>query len=394
MRIGIVGASGAGIYAALLWKAKHPKDDVFLFDKEERVGRKLLATGNGRCNLLNSHAKGKDYNHPQKMDLWFARHPIEELRAVLSSLGLMLRELDDGLVYPYSLSSKSYVLYLEKLLNRFDISVRLGRQIVEYEGTSLLFSDGKKEAFDRLIFATGGKSQANLGSDGSLFPLFEKHGYKINPLMPGLAPIYTKEKTKSISGSRVKGVVRCKAYHVDFEEEGEILFKDRGLSGIAIFNLSSVLARAKAKEASIVLDLFPSLTVEELKSAFEDSYLVGQDDFLLPYFDPSLAAYLKQRTGPIKNKDDLGRTAYLCKNLTFTYDGNYGFDSSQVTIGGIDLGDLDENLSSKKEEGISFCGEVVDIEGKCGGFNLTWCLLSALLATKSDKDYTCFKVFL
>ena len=391
MKIAVIGASGAGLYAAIFLKKNHPEYEVHLFDKNEKLGRKLLATGNGHANVLNINTSGEHFNHPSFFQKYQKDYPFGELQHQLASLGVILKkEKDQDYVYPVSFSAPSYVHYLAQVLEELGVILHMSTKVLDYENGEpcTLKTDAGAFSFDELVFVTGGKSQANLGSDGSLFPVFEKHGYKIVPLKPGLCPIKTKEKTKSISGQRHKTKVTILLGDVVArEEEGEVLFKDDGLSGIVIFNAASYINHLENPERlSIVLDLFPEITLTALVADLFDSMNKHPSFFLDAYLPAPLRDYVMKIAGVgvsnVASKKDCYQLAKALKGMEFHVDSTYGFASSQVTIGGIALEEVDANLRSIREKHVSFAGECLDIDGLCGGHNLTWCLISALVVAK------------
>lgn len=388
MKIIIVGAGGTGLPLAIFLKKDHPEFDIELIEKEDKIGRKLLATGNGKCNLLNMNPKPEDYNNPAYMKKVFEEYPFGELQFRLAELGIVLTN-DGDLVYPLSLSAASHVELLGKIAIDSGVKISLGEKVENYSSNEIITNKGKKH-FDKLIFATGGKSKPNLGSDGNLFNIFKSHGYEIEELKPGLTPIKTKQKTKEISGIRHKAKVTLMASGIQIhEEEGEVLFKDDGLSGIVIFNSSSYINRLGNPDVTISLDLFPKVTSMTLVNDFLDSMKKNPNYYLDTYFPKQLAKYIQDRAGLVDTKT-LGKKeaftlAKTVKNLEFHLASTYGFDDSQVTIGGIKLEEVGDDLQSKKEKGIYFAGEMLNIDGLCGGFNLTWCLISALLISDSFR---------
>ncbi|MBO4737234.1 MAG: NAD(P)/FAD-dependent oxidoreductase, partial [Bacilli bacterium] len=281
--------------------------------------------------------------------------------------------------------------FLGKLLAKNGVKVRLGVKIKDYvakDDVVLYFEDGQ-ESFDYVVFATGGCSQSKLGSDGSLFPIFKKHGYKVIAPKPGLCPIRTYEKTKSISGQRheAKVTVTIKGI-VAREEEGEVLFKDDGLSGIVIFNIASFINHLDSTEdVSIYLDLFPKVTLTALTMDLFASMKSNPTFFMDAYLTEPMKDYILKAAGVVLDgKIDKGicfKIAKVMKQLPFRFKESYGFDNSQVTIGGVSVENVGEKLRSKIEKNVSFAGEVLDIDGLCGDHNLTWCLVSALAVAES-----------
>jgi predicted Rossmann fold flavoprotein len=247
-----------------------------------------------------------------------------------------------------------------------------------------LYDGEKTYPFDQLIFATGGVSTPNLGSDGSLFTTFFQHGYHVLTLLPSLCPIATVEKTKPLLGLRHEAKVTVTADgRLVHEEVGEVLFKDDGLSGIVIFNCEAFICRLQGKpEVELILDLFPEIHLADLTSALVKAEALNPRFFLDAYLQAPLRDYVLKIAGlkqeNAKSKNDLFKIAKAMKGLSFHFDHAYGFANSQVTCGGIDLNDVDDAFRSKIEPNVAFVGEVLDIDGLCGGHNLTWCLISAL----------------
>ena len=377
MRIGIVGASGAGLYAAIFLKRRHPDYEVAVFDRAEKVGKKLLATGNGHCNLLNANMEGKAYNHPAFVDGLLEGCPLSTLRNELNDLGVFTTQKGD-LIYPLSYSASSYVNYLTGLAQSLGVLIELGAEVVDYlsDGTTMvtLFAKDWSASFDRVVFATGGCSQPNLGSNGALFDVFEMHGYSIVPPEPSLCPLKTKEKTKLVFGLRHEAKVTL--LHDGkpiYEEAGELLFKDDGISGIAVFNCSAFMARNPKGEYEVVVDFFPGIEEGKLADILAYAAMKNPDNPYGAILEQKLSKYL-EFAGKMQRDPSF---AHTLKHTRFHIEGRYPFAASQVTSGGIDLGEIGPDFQSKKEKGVYFVGEVLDVDGLCGGYNLGFALLSA-----------------
>lgn len=375
MRVAIVGASGAGLYAALFLKKRHPDYDVTVFDQASKVGKKLLATGNGHCNLLNLQMAGKYYNDPGFVDALLERCPLSSLQQTLADFGIATLHRGD-LVYPLSYSAASYVRYLHSTALRLGVKFVLGAKVCNYqvnEQITLELESGK-ETFDKVVFATGGASSPNLGSDGSLFPVFARHGYEIIPLAPSLCPLVTKEKTKRISGLRHEAKITLfSSGKTIYEEAGEILFKDDGISGIAVFNASAYIARESSKDYEVVVDLFPTFSEQEIGSLLERAKRNNPQSPYGAVMEEKLAEYV-EFAGKMQGLPTFSKAA---KNLKFHVSGLYPFASSQVSHGGIKVDQIGLDFASKKENGVYFLGEVLNVDGLCGGLNLGFALASA-----------------
>ena len=372
MKIIIIGGGASGIVAAINYKRNHKGDDVLVIEQLAAPLKKLLASGNGKCNLGNSNIDYSLYNNPE-----FAKSIIEgyDYKEFFSSISIETKTVGD-LAYPVSESAVSVKEALLNSCQKLSISIKTEEKLIDYsvkDRIEVVTNNGKYIA-DKLYFAGGLKSSPKLGSDGSVLDILNKHGYEIKAPQPGLSPLYTKEKTKLIDGIRIKAHVNLyennKLVH---EEDGEVLFKEHGLSGIVIFNTMSLIARAPEKEHTISLDLLPDFAEKYLEN-YRNSHKFSE--FLLAFLNPKISAYLQER---FKNENAIFRSV---KDLRFTFDKSYGFDFSQVSVGGIKISEIDENLMSKREKNVFIIGELLDIDGPCGGYNLTWAFASAIKSTK------------
>ncbi len=385
MKIAIIGCGASGLYCAILLKKKNLANDVYVIEKDEKIGRKLYATGNGHCNLLNKSLAARAYNHPEYMGKVLSLYPYSDLKKVLSNWGLEVLE-DGDYVYPLNYSASSFVGFLSDLCQSLNVHFVLNTRVSDYEMTkdriALSTKEGKLPLFDKLIMAVGGESTPKLGSDGSFFPILRKHGYAIEELRPGLAPLKLFDKDiKPLVGLRheakVEAVVSGKTV---FSEMGEVLYKDDGISGIVIFNAESALLRINAaKGAELHLDLLPGFSEKDLADHLTKDQKTNPSFFLKAYFQDALLRHILLRA---HSETDVPKIAKAIKNLVYSVKEPYPFENSQVTIGGVSLQEIDPCLQSKREKGVYFAGEMVDIDGNCGGFNLSWALMSALMIVR------------
>ena len=361
MKIGIIGGGASGTYAAIRIKELNPSFDVAVIERNDKLMKKIAVTGNGRCNYANlGNLEGK-YNNP------FANQIINNLKPtelvdVFERYGIHPTRIDN-LVFPISLSAQTVILMLNKRLDELGIKVLVDEKVLDYQiknNQCELKTDKQIHVFDKIVFSCGGKAYPQLGTDGSLFDILRQHGYQIETLSPSLSPIKVKENVKKVSGQRVKCLVslmyKDKLYYA---EEGEVLFKDDGLSGIVMLNMSQKINELSDKKAvKIVLDLAPNNKVKP------DQYL--------EFVHPKVASYLTDNNLSINT-------------LTFTFKNFYDFNIAEVSHGGVSLNDITSGLQSKKENQVFFTGEVLDIDGMCGGYNLMFAFASAETVAKSIK---------
>lgn len=361
-KIAIIGGGASGTLLAILLKRKSNNFDVTIFDKKEFLLKKIKASGNGRCNFANKNYLNGNYSNTDFVNPILKDFDHIQIINFFNELGIKETNIDD-LYYPHSLSSLTVFSKLKDELDKLGVEF-IDEKINTYIKNNSSYLLNNKYEFDIVVFATGGKSSPKLGSNGSLFEEFKKHGYQINDLYPGLTPIKIKENVKELDGVRMKSNVKLIADNkIYYEEDGEILFKKDGLSGIAIMNASSIVSRYKLDNASIHLDFIK-----------DDELLICSTpkELYEAYVHPKLINYLLK----IESKD-VNKAIKLIKDLKFTYKDNYGFEFSQVTVGGIRVNNLTNYLESKIENNIYFVGEVIDVDAICGGYNLMWAFASS-----------------
>ena len=348
----ILGGGISGVFAAIRTKEKHPDYFVSIFEHNDKLLKKIYATGNGKCNFANKGSLNNKYNHEEFALKIINQFNCNDIVNYFEKIGIKSKSIGD-LLYPYSESAETVANHLLDRINQLNIDVHLQCEVKDYQNGHLL-TDRGEFTYDALIISLGGKSSPNLGSNGSFYDSFIKHGYTIRECHPSLCPIKTKENTKMVEGLRHK--VNVKLYQgnkIIHEEDGELLFKKDGLSGMVIFNMTHYINR---------LDNTNNITLHV-------DFAKGIDGDYESLVNPKLAKYL------LNNKLDI-------HNVIFTFKDFYEYSNSQVTSGGISISELNDDLSSKREQNIYFIGEVVDIDAVCGGYNIMWALASAELVSK------------
>lgn len=371
MNVIIIGAGASGVTAAINYKRNHQLDEVLIIEQLEKPLKKLLATGNGKCNLGNANLNVNRFKNNNYVEPIISEFNYKNF---FESISIKTKLIGD-LAYPVSESAVSVREAFLKELRKLKIKLNVEEKLIDYclvENKITVITSKNQYTCDKLYLAGGLKSSPKLGSDGSIFEILKRHNYKINEINPGLCPIYTIEKTKELDGIRVKANVKLIVDDYCVHEEfGEVLFKEHGLSGIVIFNIMSVIARNIKNKYKISIDLLPDFSISDLNQFLSNHTL---DEFLLAFINPKLANYIKSQINT-KNIID------VVKNLEFTFDKPYGFEYSQVSVGGVCFNSVDNNLMSKSENNVYIIGELLDVDGPCGGYNLTWAFASAIKGT-------------
>ncbi len=368
-RIAIIGGGASGIFCALLLKEKLNNTEITIYEGQNKIGKKILQTGNGKCNLSNTNITTNNYN-TEKINNILKQFNYQDLINILNRWGLMTRIDEEGRIYPYSEKATTVLdIFLNKI-NDLKVKVVCDCYInnINYINNKFTFKDKNNNNYesDYLVICTGGSSSINYNYNTNI--LVNKLNHRVSMLTPSLCALKTKESTKSLSGLRVK----CKAsINVDndiHETIGEVLFKDDGLSGIAIFILSQFYQ--KNKKCIVSLDLYPDKTVKELNKELINNNSLENN--LMGYFPKMVNIDIIKRCN---NQNNIGE---VIKNYSFNIIDTYGFNNSQVTKGGIILSEINlDNCKSLKNDKLYIAGEALDVDGSCGGFNLHFAFASA-----------------
>lgn len=390
--IAIIGAGASGLAAAISAKRTDSTKSILLIEALSRVGKKILATGNGRCNLTNLNARSENYNSPFVNDILSFYSPKRVIQ-FFESTGLKCVSDSDGRVYPMSNTAASVLDCLRFEAENLGVDIICDTHVESIVIKNNNFLINNRFKAEKVILATGGKASPSQGSDGSGYKLLEILGHRITPLFPALVQLTVKENVKSIKGIRVKAKVKLVQNRrmVD-SATGEILFTDYGLSGIAVMDISRSV---KNKNGVCILDILPSLSEAEIidfvykcrkrnpEQSAENALggllpkKIGQ--YVLKLCSIHGDTYLRKLT-----KDNIEFFAYKVKHLEFNITGTNGYNNAQITVGGAELKEFDsKTLESKKVKNLYCTGELLDVDSICGGFNLQWAWASGLTAGKN-----------
>ena len=387
--VAIIGGGASGIFSALhLKKLFNNQIDITIFEKNSRIGRKILASGNGKCNLSNQTLLADNiYNNEFATKIYNEFPPIK-LREYLDTLGLFTKLDQANRVYPQTESSNSVLDLMLLHLKNANVIIKTEETVLDIKKQNnkyLVSTKNTSDLFDYVIISTGSKASSKLGSNNEGYDIFKKLNVNITPLKPGLVGIKTKKQDVStLSGIRQKSIV--KLYYNDkviFEELGEVQFKDEGISGIVVMNASSIIARASSN-VKITLDLLPNYDKEELIGKLGYIQSLNKNISLKELSHGILPKMLANKIcDMLKDKLNIKEFVNLSKNYPINVEGTYGFDNAQICVGGVDLKELNENLELKKHPNIYATGEVLDIDGLCGGYNLQFAFASGFVAANA-----------
>jgi len=402
-KVVIIGGGAAGIMAAIT--AARNGAEVTVLEHKERIGKKILMTGNGKCNLSNLSFS---YNHyytdtPEFIPSVFQQYSVEDTVSFFKGIGLLIKD-KKGYLYPMSEQASMVLDVLRLELERQQVHV-----ITECNVTGILCSE--KGHFqvktnqgilhcDALIIACGGKAVPQSGSDGSGYKFAQSLGHTMVKPLPALVQLrcddaYMKMYMKGVAGVRCEANLKLYvAERLEKEEYGELQLTDYGISGIPVFQLSRIVSKAldAHKKIFVEIDLLPAMTVDELKDYFLHKTCPPQctvEDAMLGTINKKLLSMVlklnqvKLNTPWITIRENallLNKIIKTIKQWKISIKATNPFQNAQVCCGGVDCKELQDTLESKKVKNLYFAGEIMDVDGVCGGYNLQWAWSTGYIA--------------
>lgn len=387
-KVVVIGAGASGIIASL--KASE-NNEVILLDSNNKLGKKILITGNGKCNYFNTDININNYNTDS----------IDSLKSILNNKDIVLEYLNDlgiypkiknGYYYPNSNQASSVVEVFNNNINKSNIKVIYEckvNDIIKSDDSFIIKSNLDDIICDKVIVACGGCSYPKTGSDGSIFNIINKY-HTVNSLLPSLVPLKLDFKyLKDWNNLRVDAKVELYINNNYIDSEiGEVQLTDYGISGIPVFNLSGKIVKNVKENVELKIDFLSDIS--DLKSFLIDR---NKDNRTIENILETVLPY--QLIDVLLRNINIDKNSYLDdNNVLLVVDGikNFkvrvidylDFDRSQVTSGGVSLKEINPNtLESLKVKDLYLVGEVLDVDGKCGGFNLGFAFISGYLAGKS-----------
>ena len=416
----VIGAGASGMMAAIAGALNGA--GVCLLEGNARVGVKILKTGNGRCNLSHDPVLGDEYSGTgaSRISDLLRRFGVSETLQFFKRIGLLTRE-KDGYIYPYSENASSVLDVLRFAIRDLNVHVYTGyyaksikkddkgfsvvcnvrseiRDKDKISGCDMVKS-GKEIVMQQIVTArniilsTGGAADPLTGSDGSGFKLARKLGLHVIKPLPALVKVISDDKDIAVlSGVRAKGKV--KIIGDDICDTGEIQFTKDGLSGIPVFNISRNISMKLDKGLEVILsvDLMPDLYASDIMKHIgtllrADRSDLSAEELMSGIINKKIASYIFKKTCvnpntrvaeiPEHKTDEIVR---MLKDMRFNISATYGFDQAQVTCGGVDFAEVADDLQCIRIPGLYLTGELLDIDGRCGGYNLQWAWTSGYIA--------------
>ncbi len=393
--IAIIGAGASGLITAIV--SARSGAEVKIFEKNSKVGKKILATGNGRCNLTNQSIKTSNYHglDPRFVNIAIDRFNPHACKKFFTQIGIELTEGQNGRLYPKSLQSSSVVNLLEYECARLGVEILLNQEVssITKKGEKFaLHVEGQKHFFESVVIATGGLAMPTLGANDSGYKFAKSFGHTVTPTFASLVQLETKENFKSISGVKLQGDI-CVVQNRDEKAyaTGDILFTNYGISGSAILDISRAVNKTlqNSDEVVVRMDLMSEYSKEQLKNILlkraknsnSKSVVLWLDGFVNSKLALFLSKDLRVQNADDLNTKDIVNLVYRLKNFKATVVSSRGFKSAEVTAGGVKTDEVNpETFESKLQNGLYLVGEVLDIDADCGGYNLHWAWASGYSA--------------
>lgn len=401
----VIGAGASGLYAAI--HAVNDHTNVILLEHKDRVGKKILMTGNGKCNLTNmSDLQGKYYSdHLPFVYDTLQRYNAQQTRDFFRKIGMHTKEKRDGGVYPVSEQAATVLDFLRMECDRLGIKTMTNCHVDSIEpkndGGIIQYTDVEKNkkntlSYDAVIISTGGRAAPVAGSDGSGYDLVKKLGHSLITPLPALVQLRCQgDFFKAVSGVRVQAILNL---YVEGKkvasEEGELQLTDYGISGIPTFQISRIVAKAlqQKKECNVHVNFVPYFSDEDYKAFLNEKIQFGYktlEEYLYGVTHKKIAMMICKlmKVKPDITLDKLSQKQWkdcldYLTDFSITVVKTNPFENAQVCCGGVPLTEIDENMQSKKHQNIYLTGELLDCDGICGGYNLQWAWATGAIAGK------------
>lgn len=372
----IIGGGASGLAAAITAGRENPGKSITILEKKETPGKKLAATGNGKCNITNKNCEN-----------------VQDILSFFDSLGVFTRTDDEGRVYPYSSQARDVVYALTKAAEASGVNIKTDLTVEKIEKTEDGFNiktNGGIFTSRKVLVATGGKSAPQFGTTGDGYTFARQLGHAVSRLRPVLTGIEIREDLKDVKGVRVKALVKLlKDSHVIGEEYGEVQFNEDGISGICVMNLSRFITLEEGEtfaegfgRYSVQMDLLPEISSCDLEKMLERRMAEGvenTEELLVSLVPDKLRKCIAG-----KQENELCKLIGLLKSFELSVKGTKGWKVAQCTSGGVVMDEIhSDTMESVLVKGLYFAGEVTDYDGPCGGYNLQYAWETGIKAGKA-----------
>ena len=398
--VAVIGGGAAGMMAAITSAREGAR--VTILEHKERIGKKILSTGNGRCNFTNTYQTPACYRSDNRDFAWniIQKFNVEKTISFFKELGIYPKDRN-GYLYPYSDQAAAILEVLQIEVAKLDICVMTEIYVLDIQPVKRgirVTTDKKTITADSVILACGSKAAPVTGSDGSGYQLAKLFGHRIVPVLPALVQLRCAEKFyKSISGVRVQGTVEIYADDIFLASDtGEIQLTNYGISGIPVFQVSRYAAKALYKKQSVtaILNFMPDMNKEEFLLFLQERITLCPyktlDEFFTGVFPKKLCElWIRLSRLPKEMRvsdlsgEQLEKLVLLIQHLRTHITETNSFEQAQICCGGVDTTEINpDTLESNYVPGIYFAGELLDVDGICGGYNLQWAWSSGFVAGK------------
>ncbi|WP_138160499.1 aminoacetone oxidase family FAD-binding enzyme [Peptoniphilus catoniae] len=398
MKVVIIGGGISGCFCAI--ELARSGIDVTILERKERILKKMLATGNGRCNLTNNLLNYNNYNNPDFVKPAIDLNGNDNFRSYLKTIGLLTVKEELNRIYPISLKAQSVVNLMLKEIKDLGIKVYLSSPVLRIvkDDKFSVYTNEDEFTCDALVYAAGGASAPNFGTDGKSFGLLKALGHNISHIYPSLTQIkLDSEFLKQLSGVKVVGEASLyKEDQLIKSDFGEILFTNYGLSGPPILNLSKYVNLKGADKITMpLINIFDS--IYDLKdSLYSQFYMLSHftlERWLQGLVDKKLINLItkslfmdKDQVLSTFEEEKVKELIEFILGAEFRVTGTRGFENSHVSSGGLSLKEVDPyTMRSIYVDGLYIIGEALDIDGDCGGYNIQWAFSSAMICAKDIK---------
>lgn len=392
-KVAIVGGGASGLFCALellTGKNSLSADDFILLEKNDRVGKKIVATGNGQCNITNSSIFRENfYGDEDFLNAFYKKLKEFSLEDYLKDYGIYLKTDQEGRKYPISMSANSFLDIILEYLKEKSCNIVTKEKIISIKKQNDIFvlnSENNIYKAQNVVLCVGGSCGSQFGTDGTSYSLALNFNHKLSKLYPSLVQLKTDTtKIKSLKGIKEKAkVTAISSGKKLISSVGDLLFTEYGVSGSTIFKISSCIVDKDDK--NLLIEFLPELSLEEITDMLEKRKklkIYDGEKIFWGLINKRLSSVI-YKTAKSDSAKDL---AIAVKNFNLKVVGTLGFNYAQVTKGGIVATDVNPfTMQSKKQKGIYIAGEMLNVDGDCGGYNLTFAISSGVFCAKSIKE--------